>query len=255
MNTINIRFYAELNDFLPNTQRQKSISYPIGIRQTIKDAIEAIGVPHTEVDLILSDGKSVGFDTVLHGEEMISVFPRFGTIDIGPLLKVRPEPLMETKFAVDVHLGRLAGYLRLLGFDTQYDQDFKDEELAHLACGQDRILLTRDRGLLKRSQVRYGYWVRSTLPREQLIEVIARFDLEGSIEIAKRCTHCNELLTDVDKEAIIDRLEPETASYFDSFKQCKGCQRIYWRGSHFDKILQFVAEVRDAVRTRRTQNT
>ena len=229
------------------------LTYRIGIGQTVKDAIEALGIPHTEVDLILIDGKSVGFDHILQGEERVSVFPRFESIDITPILKVRPEPLRETKFVADVHLGRLAGYLRLFGFDCLYDQSLVDEELAHISRDDKRILLTRDRGLLKRSAVSHGCLVRSTIPREQLIEVIGRYDLVRSIQIANRCTHCNEFLQKVEKDLILDRLETDTASQHNQFMQCKGCGRIYWKGSHFEKIHQFVREIKAAVARNRNR--
>jgi uncharacterized protein with PIN domain len=245
------RFYAELNDFLARDKRYQSFLYPVGIRQSVKDAIEALGVPHTEIDLILVDGESVSFDFNLLGKERVSVFPRFESIDISPILKLSPNPLREPKFVVDVHLGRLAGYLRLLGFDTVYDRDFTDDELAEISSQQERILLTRDRGLLKRNAVSHGYLVRNSLPKEQLVEVMRRYDLLSSIEIAKRCTHCNSILHKVEKDLILDRLEPETSSHFNSFLQCGGCERIYWRGSHFEKILRFVDEVQASQYTQR----
>jgi uncharacterized protein with PIN domain len=247
------RFYAELNGFISKNRRFRSFRYPLGVRQSVKDAIEALGVPHTEVDLILVDGESVSFEFNLDGDEQISVFPRFESINISPILKVRPKPLREPRFVADVHLGRLAGYLRLLGFDTYYGRALADEELAAISGEQGRILITRDRGLLKRNSVRHGYLVRSTLPKEQLVEVLHRFDLENSIEIATRCTHCNSALKEVEKERILDRLQPDTASIYHSFMQCEGCERIYWKGSHYQKILQLVQEITAALKTHRNR--
>ncbi|MBI1876896.1 MAG: Mut7-C ubiquitin/RNAse domain-containing protein [Chloroflexi bacterium] len=238
--TASIRFYAELNDFLPSDQRQKTLTYPFELSASVKDVIEALGVPHTEVDLILANGGSVDFAYLVQDGDYISVYPVFEAIDITPLVRVRPRPLRETRFILDVHLGRLAVYLRMLGFDTLYRNDYADEELAHISSSQGRILLTRDRGLLKRSVVTHGYCVRSTNPRQQLTEVVRRFDLFVSLAPFSRCLHCNGLLQAVDKETISDRLPPKTRQYYNDFRRCQCCDHIYWPGSHFQRMQQFI---------------
>lgn len=240
------RFYAELNDFLPPELRQRPIPYTFEVSGSVKDAIEALGVPHTEVDLILVNGESVGFSYLVQGGDQISVYPMFEAIDITPLVRVRPEPLRETRFILDVHLGRLAGYLRMLGFDTLYRNDYEDEELARISSQEQRILLTRDRGLLKRTIVSHGYCLRTTNPREQLIEVLRRFDLFRSITPFRRCMHCNGLLASVDKAAISDRLPPKTSQYYDEFRRCQACDRIYWKGSHYERMERFIDQVLQA---------
>ncbi|MBE7550838.1 MAG: Mut7-C ubiquitin/RNAse domain-containing protein [Anaerolineales bacterium] len=235
-----IRFYAELNDFLPPDQRQKTLVYSFELSASVKDVIEALGVPHTEVDLILANGVSVDFTYLVRDGDRISVYPVFEAIDITPLVRVRPRPLRETRFVLDVHLGRLAIYLRMLGFDALYRNDYTDEELAQISSTQGRILLTRDRGLLKRSIVTHGYCVRSTSPPPQLVEVLRRFDLFASLRPFSRCLHCNGLLEAVDKQAISDRLPPKTRQYYDEFRRCQNCDRIYWPGSHFQRMQQFI---------------
>lgn len=238
-----LRFYAELNDFLPLEQRQKTLTYTFELSASVKDVIEALGVPHTEVDLILANGDSVDFTYLVRDGDRISIYPVFEAIDITPLVRLRPRPLREIRFVLDVHLGRLAVYLRLLGFDTLYRNDYADKELAHVSSSQARVLLTRDRGLLKRSVVTHGYWVRSTSPPQQLVEVLRRFDLFASLKPFNRCLHCNGLLEVVDKETISDRLPPKTRQYYDEFHCCLDCARIYWPGSHFQRMQQFIQSV------------
>lgn len=243
MKQATFRFYAELNDFLPPEKRQRDLRQRFLVSASVKDMIEALGVPHTEVDLILVNGRSVGFDYLVQDGDRVSVYPMFESIDIGPVLKVRPEPLREPRFVLDVHLGRLAVYLRMLGFDTLYRNNYADEELARIASQERRILLTRDRGLLKRSMVTHGYCLRATQPRDQLIEVIRRFDLRRQAVPLRRCLHCNTLLEPVRKAEVLDRLPPNTARYYDEFRQCPGCRRVYWRGSHFLRMEAFIQQV------------
>lgn len=237
------RFYAELNDFLPPELRQRPIPYAFEVSGSVKDAIESLGVPHTEVDLILANGESVGFSYLVRDGDQISVYPVFEAIDITPVVRVRPEPLRETRFILDVHLGRLAGYLRMLGFDTLYRNDYEDEELAQISSRAQRILLTRDRGLLKRTIVSHGYCLRTTNPREQLLEVLRRFDLFRSITPFQRCMHCNGRLEAVDKAEISERLPAKTSQYYDEFRRCQSCDRIYWKGSHFERMQRFIDQV------------
>ena len=234
------RFYAELNDFLPPGRRMVGFTRAFEGSPSVKDLIEALGVPHTEVDLILVNGISVDFSYRVREGDRISVYPVFESIDITPLVRVRPRPLRETRFVLDAHLGRLAGYLRMLGFDTLYRNDYRDEELERISGSEGRILLTRDRGLLKRSRVTHGYCLRETDPRRQLAEVVQRFDLRRSIAPFQRCLHCNSLLQPIRKEAICDRLPPRTKQYYDGFFVCPACDRIYWKGSHYERMRQLI---------------
>lgn len=254
MKHANIRFYAELNDFLPPERRNRTTSYAFTVSGSVKDMIEALGVPHTEIDLILANGESVDFSyRVQHGDR-ISVYPVFEAIDISPLVRLRPQPLRDPRFVVDTHLGRLTAYLRMVGFDTAYRHEHDDEGLAKISANERRILLTRDRGLLKRNLVIRGYCVRATNPREQLIEVLQRFDLVGSMTPFRRCVHCNALLRPTQKELIGDRLLPETKQSYDEFFVCPGCNRIYWKGSHYRRMQRFldtIVERRLEVHSRR----
>jgi uncharacterized protein with PIN domain len=238
-----VRFYAELNDFLAPWRRSRTTSYSFDVSGSVKDLIEALGVPHTEVDLVLANGESVDFSYRVKNGDRISVYPEFEALDLTPLVRLRPQPLRDVRFVADTHLGRLAAYLRMVGFDTAYRSDCVDEELARISANEKRILLTRDRGLLKRNIVTRGYCVRRTNPREQLAEILQRFDLSTAVAPFQRCVHCNELLEPARKEEISDRLQPETRQYFEEFRICPGCHRIYWKGSHYRRMQRFIESV------------
>jgi hypothetical protein len=240
MKVAHFRFYAELNDFLPPSRRFVAFRESFEVRGSVKDMIESLGVPHTEVDLILANGESVDFSYLVQEGDRISVYPVFESIDITPVLRVRPRPLRQTRFVLDIHLGRLANYLRMLGFDALYRNDYRDEELARLSCDQERILLTRDRNLLKRRAVQHGYCLRETRPRRQLLEVLERFDLSGSMGAFTRCLRCNGLLEAVSKEVVADRLPPQTREHYQEFHQCASCGQVYWKGSHYQRMQQFI---------------
>lgn len=244
MNHASFRFYAALNDFLPVNRRQVTFAHPFDGQPSIKDTIEALGIPHTEVDVILVNSQAVDFSYLLHDGDTISVYPPFAHIEIDPVVRVRPQPPPEARFVLDVHLGRLASYLRMLGFDTLYRNDYDDPELAKISRDEGRILLTRDRGLLKRSMVQHGYSVRQTNPREQLVEVVKQYDLFGAIDPFRRCVNCNGLLAPIAKRDIGDRLPAETVAYYDEFRICQSCKQLYWRGTHTRRMEELIAYVR-----------
>ncbi len=239
------RFYAELNDFLP-PHRRRAFSYDFDRPASVKDAVEALGVPHTEIDLILVNGVSVDFGYALQDGDMVSVYPPFQTLPVTTLVRLHPTLPDEPRFVLDVHLGKLATYLRFLGFDTLYRNDYSDEELAAISSQDERILLTRDRGLLKRGVVRHGYYVRATHPQAQLLEVLRRFNLFAQVRPFRRCTQCNGLVRPVPKAAVLDRLLPKTRLYYHEFYQCESCGRVYWQGSHYERLQHWVERVRHA---------
>jgi uncharacterized protein len=247
MNYASFRFYSSLNDFLPLNRKQSEFFYSFVDRSTIKDMIEAIGIPHTEIDLIICNSEPVDFLYMVENGDRFSVYPRFFSIDITGLLNVRPEPLEQIRFVLDVHLGRLAGYLRMLGFDSLYRNDYEDEKLAEISKLEKRVLLTRDIGLLKRGIVDHGYWVRATNPEEQLIELSQRFDLLKLQLPFQRCMKCNGMLNEVSKESIIDRLLPKTKEVFDQFYICSSCDQIYWKGSHYEKMQKLLNNTEEAL--------
>lgn len=235
-NEATFRFYAELNDFLPSDRQQTPFSHPFNGKPAVKDTIEALGVPHTEVDLILVNGTSVGFDYHLQNGDRVAVYPVFETLDITPIVKLRETPLRRTAFILDVHLGKLARLLRMLGFDARYRNDVSDPELVEIALRERRIILTRDVGLLKRGEVTHGYWVRSTAPMAQAREVVRRFDLRDQAAPFTRCIACNGELAPVDQAAVRSQLPPRVAVAHDTFQQCRHCGKVYWQGSHYDPL-------------------
>jgi len=243
-NEAEVRVYAELNDFLPRDRRFRSVAYRFGVSPSVKDVIEAMGVPHTEVDLVLVNGESVGFEHRVADGDRIAVYPMFELFDISPVAKVRPDPLRDTRFVLDVHLGRLARLLRLLGFDAEWSSAAEDEALAARSVEERRILLTRDRGLLKRSAVTHGYCVRSDDPEEQVREVVDRFDLTRNATPFSRCTACNGHLEVVSKAEVDHLLQPATRREHDEFRQCSDCGRVYWKGSHYERLARLVEELR-----------
>ena len=241
MASVTFRFYEELNDFLPPAQRRLSFTHVFHARTTVKDMIEALGVLHTEVELILANEVSVDFSYIVQDGDRIAVYPVFEALDITPVLKVRTQVLRNPRFVLDTHLGRLARYLRLLGFDCLYRNDYADEALAEISVTEQRILLTRDRGLLKRRILTHGYYLRATDPRKQVCEVIRRLDLGQLSRTFTRCARCNGSIEPVAKHMIAARLEPNTCRYFHEFWTCRACRQVYWKGSHYTRLKTLMA--------------
>lgn len=237
------RFYEELNDFLPEARRYTTIERAFELSASVKDMIEAFGIPHTEIDLIVVNGESEDFSYRVRDGDRVSVYPTFESLDISAVSRLRPEPLRETRFWVDSNLGQLARYLRLLGFDTAYERDGSDAEVAEQSQSEHRVLLTRDVGLLKRRNVSHGYYVRAVDPRDQVIEVLARFQLARAVRPFTRCTLCNSDLVAVDKREVADRVPAGSLARFQEFRICSGCDRVYWEGSHIERASRLVDEV------------
>lgn len=237
--TAYFRFYEELNDYLPADRRKIEFGHTFIDRTTVKDMISSLGVPHQEIDLILVNGQSVDFSYHVDGGDRISVYPVFESLDISSVTHLRKTPLREPKFILDVHLGRLASYMRMLGFDTLYSSSFEDNEIVSIALTEKRTILTRDLGILKRNDVTHGYWVRNTHLAPQLIEILDRFDLRNNIASFTRCLVCNHLLQPVDKSAVAARLPEKSAELYSEFSQCTSCGRIYWKGSHYINMQNF----------------
>ncbi len=245
-----LRFYAELNDFLPEEKRHGPFERGFGPGATVKDFIEAAGIPHTEVDLILANGDAVDFSYGVREGDRISVYPVFEALDIGPIARLRPRPLREPRFILDTHLGRLARYLRMLGFDALYRNNYGDDELARASVAEGRILLTRDAGLLKRGIITHGYWVRQTDIGGQVLEIVGRFDLAARVAPFQRCLRCNALLRPVEKDTIAARLPPMVRREHREFQKCPDCGRIYWKGSHYDRMQRWIQRVLEGSRQR-----
>lgn len=238
------RFYEELNDFLPAFRKKQSFSHAFEGNPSVKDIIESFGVPHTEIDMILVNGVSVNFSYRVKDEDRVSVYPVFESLDVTNIQHLREKPLREVRFILDVHLGKLAKYMRLLGFDSLYETTFPDEEIIRRSAEEKRIILTRDKILLRNNKVTHGYWVRSDDPELQVREVVERLDLRGKIATFTRCLECNSLIEPVGRESIEDRLPLKTKQYYNEFFICPGCSRIYWKGSHYERMKTFAESLK-----------
>jgi uncharacterized protein len=236
------RFYEELNDFLAPSRRKRSFSYGFRGTPAVKDAIEALGVPHTEVDLILVDGRSVRFSHKLHGGERVAVYPVFERLDIGAVVRLRPKPLRTPRFVADVHLGTLARYMRLIGFDTTYDNRAADGELVRQSVVERRILLTRDVGLLKHRVLTHALFVRPVEPRQQLHDIVKTLDLAGKLKPFTRCMACNGALRRVRAQSVQAELPHALRGRAVPIARCALCHRLYWPGSHRVHLDRLVAE-------------
>ncbi|OQK17709.1 twitching motility protein PilT [Methyloprofundus sedimenti] len=242
MTQIRLRFYEELNDFITPALRKVEIVHVFFRKASIKDIIESFGVPHTEVELILVNGISVNFAYTVKDGDRISVYPKFESFDITPILRLRPKPLRLPKFVIDANLGRLTRYLRLLGFDCLYSNAYDDATVATISSEKNRIVLTRDRRLLQRKIITHGYFVREVTPKLQVKEVLKRFDLYRLITPFTRCMHCNGILENIEKQQIKEHLKPLTKMHYDNFLVCSGCKQIYWQGSHYKRAKQLIDE-------------
>jgi uncharacterized protein with PIN domain len=230
------RFYDELNDFLARERRGHDFSTPCAREATTKHMIEALGVPHTEVELILVNGESTGLDTLLEEGDRVAVYPRFSILDVADLVRVRQQPPGRMRFVADAHLGGLARLLRMAGFDTIYDNNLRDEAIESWAIEEQRVVLTRDRELLKRRGVEYGAYVRALKAQAQLREVFERFDLAERARPFTLCLHCNAPLRPVAKAEVLDRLPPSVRASQDEFRTCDVCRRVYWKGTHWQRM-------------------
>ncbi len=237
------RFYAELNDFLAPERRHREFRFAFTGTPTLLDSVQAIGAPHTEIDLLLLDGRSVDFDSKLHGGERIAVYPVFERLDISPLVRLRPAPLRDSRFILDVHLGTLTRRLRMLGFDCRYETNLADPEIIDIALAEGRIILTRDLGILKQRRVTHGYWVRNTEPEAQLREILEALDLWRQCEPLSRCIRCNGTLQKTTRAKVENELAPETLDCFVDFWRCQTCGKIYWQGSHHGRMLKKINDL------------
>jgi len=233
------RFYAQLNDLLPREWRGRAVAHVFRAPASIKDRVEAHGVPHTEVDAILVGGAAVGFDYPLRDGDEADVYPC--SVAPSTAVALRP-PYPRGRFVLDQHLGRLAAYLRLLGLDCVHRPHFPDEDLARISVDDHRILLSRDKRLLMRRAVVHGGFVHSTDPMAQVPEVLRRFGAPETIAPFMRCMACNGVLHPANLERVEDRLLPDTRAYYREFRECPDCGRVYWDGSHVRRMRAWVDE-------------
>ncbi len=239
MNYIKLLFHQEFCDYF---RISPYLEYVLHRRASIKDIIEALGIPHTEIGMLKVDGLQAGFEHIPSPGEKIEVLPVKAPVDVTRPTRLRPKAFPEPRFIVDVNAGKLAVLLRMLGRDTLWSNSYRDSDVADLATGEQRIVLSRDRGLLKRKEIVHGRLIRAGDPDDQLHEVIELYGLNRSCRFS-RCLRCNQVLNPVPKAKILHRLEPKTKKYFDHFEICPGCERIYWKGSHWEKMCRRIRNV------------
>ncbi|MDX2694629.1 hypothetical protein Sipo8835_33830 [Streptomyces ipomoeae] len=234
---IRVEVTPELALFVPPGRRGSATALVIDGVSTLGHVIESLGVPLTEVGALVVDGREVPVSHIPADGESVTV----RTVE-------RPQrvPGAPLRFLLDVHLGTLARRLRLLGVDAAYEStDIGDPALAARSAAERRVMLSRDRGLLRRRELWAGAFVYSTRPEEQLRDVLDRFAPE--LRPWSRCTACNGMLKAATKEEVADRLEDGTHRSYDVFAQCEECGRAYWKGAHHE---QLEAIVRDAMSMR-----
>jgi uncharacterized protein len=249
MASASVILHGDLNDFVPRAAPGGRIRRTVDGRPSVKDLLESVGVPHPEIAAITVNGAPAAFDDHVADGDTVEAWPAAEAVAFGlaPVLPAEPEDAAGPRFVVDGHLGRLAAYLRMLGFDTWYRNDADDGQLAAVAAEQRRILLTRDRGLLKRGIVRRGACIRSDRPFDQLVETARRFGLVDRCAPFGRCIRCNALLVPVSRAEVLDRLEPLTRIYYDDFRRCPGCDAVYWRGSHHERMGRLIERLREGM--------
>lgn len=242
MQDIELTFLGELNDFLGSDKDETTHRFALRRRTSVKDLIEALGPPHPEVGRIETGGVCVGFGYIPVAGDRLRVAPLARPVDLQNGDRLHTLPLPEARFVVDVNVGRLARKLRLLGFDAAYHHSWEDGSIAEMADREGRIVLTKDIALLKRRVIVWGRYLRAEDPTQQLLEVLSVFGLEGPFATLTRCLDCNAELEAVDKERIIHLLEPKTKKYYHDFSRCPVCGKIYWAGSHQERIMQWLCE-------------
>jgi uncharacterized protein with PIN domain len=245
-----VRFYGELGDFLDDRLRGAALECALPAKRSVKDLIESLGVPHCEAFAVLVDDESVAFDHVVAGGERVAVYPEFSELDATGVATAGAPAPTDGRFVLDGHLGRLAAYLRAAGFDVAHDRDATDDAIARVAADENRVVLTRDVGLLKRAVVRHGRFVRATSPRAQLVEVVRRFRLAGRARPFTRCLRCNTPLVSVTKDEARDAVPSRILERFDEFSRCPTCRRTFWRGTHHERLEAVIAAATSEARSR-----
>jgi hypothetical protein len=240
---ITVRCFAELNDFLPPVRRQVPFTISVKEPVTVGEAILGLGIPLSEVDLVTVRGQPARRGYRLRDGDRISVYPAFETFDISTLQTIQKQPIRITRFILDAHLGKLARYLRMLGFDSLYRNDYGDDEIVEIASGEIRIILTRDKLLLRSPRVLHGYYVRATEKHSQLVEVVEKFDLYSQFQSFTRCMTCNSELMSIRKEGFRNRIPEEVFRNFDEFSWCRRCDKIFWKGSHFERMEGMILDM------------
>ena len=229
MTTARFRFADALSPFLAPERRGTGFGYECARAANLKNAIEALGVPHTEVGAVRVNGAAATLQRTVRDGDDVEVFA------------CELDPGGAPVFLADAHLGALARFLRMLGFDTVHDQALPDREIRRIAQDESRVVLTRDRDLLKCREIERGCYVRSPKPEAQLREVAARYRLAASARPFTLCLHCNLPLEPIGKEQVAGRVPPRVLELHSAFTHCAGCGRVYWPGTHYERMKAALA--------------
>ncbi len=240
MNSAWFRFYEELNEYLPQEKRKFWFEYPLSGAISIQEVFNSMEIPADEIDLILANEQSKGLDYLLHDGDRISVYPVFELFDISGVSRVRGKPLRNPKFICDVHLGRLCKYLRMLGWDTLYSNQYTPDEIIAISRHEKQIILSRSYQLTRHKEVTHSYWIWSPDPLEQIKDLINKLDLSKLADPLTRCLNCNHRIVPVEKQEILHRLQAQTAKYFNEFFSCPSCDQVFWKGSHYENMMDFI---------------
>lgn len=237
------RLYEELNDFLPPVRRKQDFEAVFKGRESVKDMIEGLGVPHTEVDLILVNGVSVDFEYILQDRDRVSVYPVFESLDIRNVTHLREVPLRETRFIADVNIGDVVKCMRALGLDVYCDSTLSPRDIIRISLEEKRTILTKSRNLLKHREVVRGIYIRPGTTVQQIRRIIDFLSLREIVVPFSRCLVCNSSLVKVSKESVWERIPPKARNFYDDYSSCSVCGRIYWQGGHFARIKKVVDEI------------
>ncbi len=243
MYKVTLRFYEELNDFLPPHRKKTDFDVSFEIKRSIKDLIESLGVPHTEIDLILVNGSSVDFNYIPKDNERISVYPSFESIDITHVTRLRKKPLRRTRFIADNNIGNIVRYMRALGFDVYYDPKLIGRDLVDAARKDKRIILTKSRNLLKFKGVTHGIFLRPGTTEQQIRSVVDYLDIRAEIREFSRCLCCNGILEAIPKETISERIPQKTRAFCHEYAYCSACDKIYWEGTHVNEMRKVLDRI------------
>jgi len=242
MYRVSLHFYNELNKFLPQEKRDNDFEFQFTSRRSVKDLIESFGIPHTEIDVIFVNDTSVDFSYILNDGDNIKVYPASETLNLKPVKHLKPQ--FETiKFLVDIHLAKLARYLRLLGLDAICEKNLTPEILIEKALDENRIIVTRSRNLLRTKEITLGVLIKEDIPEKQLEEIFHRYDFSPHCKPFTRCMECNTILQLIEKEKIVDRLPPKVKVAYQSFTICTNCDKIYWQGTHIEKLNELIGKI------------
>lgn len=238
-----LRFDWELRGMVRGADADGVLAYPVRRRASIKDVVEALGVPHTEIYGLAANGSPLPFQTLLGAGMTVEISGATFPVDVTKATVLRSTPYPRLAFAADANVGKLARLLRLLGFDTRYDPQYTDAALAEQGAVEGRVVVTRDRNCCKRSRIVYGLWIRANDPVAQLRRVMAVFGLGAKARPFTRCLCCNAELRRVEKAVVEGRLQPLTKRYYSDFSRCPSCERIYWAGTHHAKMMRLIEEL------------